>query len=390
MDAQQATQGNANGQPAPAGRNVNPQPGRHAVTQKVVLTPTAGEYGWFVHDMTIPVTLADTIARRLHPNEERLNNDFMLFDAFKERVRKHIFMLMARKLSNSLSEEQQLEFGGFLKNIANMQCHGLSGVAPLIDLFGCVEEDGLKFSMIAQPILAFSYFARAVLAEEDAIEANLENSLFVNTRWPIGKKMLYESALAIINTWARAEPPRNFQFGNAQVVSMTVPEVRTNVTAYSAFVNHIEKPGIVVRMLNIAIAIEPFLNVAVPQQQLDQLRAQQVFFVDWNSASITAKGEVYSDTVESRLRMPFQTASNWVPISAFKSKGSQAQLLMKGTEHIFYCPVELSAKSMDLGWMMASQYGYISINQKGYHVVPFKTQKHGMVSYVEGLIKFNF
>jgi hypothetical protein len=362
---------------------VAPKPGAHPIKQKVVMHQTPGEEGMFVHDEGIPRRFAVVAAKRLHAVEEKVNNDPQDYDTYEERMYRMVCLLMARKLAVSLSDQQGLHSGGHLRGIARMANYAPSGFIPFIDHFGSVESEKMKFSMAGQPLLAFSYFCRAV---EDDMPNRLER-LTVNAHWPDAKRMLFEFAKSIVTAWAENAPHHQFAFAQGVNVVMSVPKPGTGLRGYSIFVAAVPKSNYVRRMIEIAALIEPFINAQLTPVGRDALLAEHVVFVDWNSALITEMGAGYERNVESRLRMSLSKATNWVQVSALKATGSGSQLLVKLTEHMFYCGHMLGGDVLTLGWMVAASGGLVVTNQHAFYVIPDQTSQTGMTTYVEQMMK---
>lgn len=367
---------------------VPPNPGRFPIRQKMSMSASAGEKGTFVHDDAPVRVLCDTFAARVHPFEEMYNNDPQMFDQFKENTDRMIYMMMGRKLAVSLTDDQKSRYSGYLRSVVNANCSGPSAMVPIIDLFGQVEVGDQRFEMLGQPLLAFSYMARACFEPNQQQQGfDRTRALIVNAHWPGFKKDLFDFAVGVINSWADAHPPYPFQFNNNVIVNMNIPKVRTGIAGYQVFINAIPRPPNVAWALNVAMVVEAAINAPLNDQQRNQLQAQQVWIVDWNPTMISEAVQRYSITVESRIRMAVSGATNWVPIKAFRDHGSPGQLLNKETEFIYMCPHQLGGEAIDLGWLVASKNNMVHVNNKAYHLVPKETTSSGMVTYIEGMMK---
>jgi len=362
---------------------VAPKPGAHPVKQVVIMEPTAGEQGLFVHDEGIAQRFSVIASKRLHPFEEKVNNDPQDYDNYESRLYRMVCFLMARKLSVSMSDEQNMHHGGNLRTIATMVNRAPSGFIPFIDHFGTIDNGEIKFSMAGQPLLAFSYFCRAVIDNMP----QRESQLTINVHWPRAKRMLFEYALSVVHAWAENAPHHTFVFAGPVNVAMSVPKPGTGIRGYQVFVQAVPKTAFVMRMLEIAALIEPFINVQLNDATTNALAAQNVVIVDWNSSEITSHGANYETNVETRLRLSMSTSINWVQVNVFKTTGSESQLLVKATEHMFYCGYKLSGEALTLGWMAAASVGLTIPNQKAFHMLPKSTSASGMTTYVEQMIK---
>jgi hypothetical protein len=370
-----------------------PQPGKFAVTQRVTMSQTAGEKGYFCHDETPVTQMAEVLSSRVHPSEERLNHDPQVWEIYRERVFRMVWMLMGRKLAGSLSDDQKAQYGGYLRSINNVSCSGPSALVPFLDLFGQVTTLDQEFEMIGQPLMAFSYFCRATYEPDGAGNAAFDRfrATFVNTHWPNWKTIFYEYCRAVVNAWARKAPHHQFAFANNVMVTMAVPEFTLGAVGYRLFVNAVNRPPYVDQALMVLTIMEPALNAAgLDEQQRNQLRAQQVWLVDWNPTLIAEAAQRYSLRVESRIRTSMAGCLNWVPIMAMKNHGSPGQLLHKDTEFIFTCPFLLGGEALDLGWLAAGTITMINVNPRTCNLTPRETVLGGMVNYVEGMMKKNF
>lgn len=389
MENDQTVDKKKEGAPRPKGF-VKPQPGKFAVKQKVVMEHTPGEEGEFVHDTSVLSNLSDAVASRIHPFEEQNSHDPQNFETFGDRVYSFHCMLMAKKLATALSDDQNLAFGGYLGAIARVPVYAPSALIQLFDLFGAINHEEHRFSMIAQPILCLTYFARAVLpiGDFDAFgQYGRRETLFVNLAWAGAKRQLYDFCVGTINAWANSVDPQNFQFADNMVVQMTVPSLTQGAAAYAAFIAAVPKPPLILRFLRISALIEPFINVDLPAGLIQQLQGEGVGVVNWNTNNISENCGRYSTLVESRVRMSFAKATNWVSVSMMKTHGSPGQLLQKRTESLFYSPIMLGGDVLDLGWMVASFGTYVRQNPRACYLVPPHTTTQGNVSFVEGMLK---
>lgn len=333
-----------------------------------------------MHDAKVIADFSDVLASRLHPYEEQVSNDPQLFPAFQERVYRFCAMLMAKKLSTSLSEDQALQFGGNLSRISKVPVYSPTPLVQLFDHFGSIEYDKHRFVMVGQPIIAFTYFARAVLEDpvtNNGLSMDRRENLYLNVSWNGAAKQLYDFALGVVHAWAVSMPPTDFLFGN-QVVRMTVPVPTSGIGAYSVFIEGVPKPPGVLTCLRVATIIEPFVNQALTPDLIAQLAQMKVGVVNWNNNMITSMCENYSLQVESRIRMAFSKATNWAPVNMFKTKGSPGQLLRRTTESTYHGPLVLSGDVLDLGWLAAGSESFVRLNGKACYLTPPATQRQGL------------
>lgn len=364
------------------GKDIEPQPGKYPVTQKMVTSPTPGEKITFTHSTEFATELVESISTRIHPFEERYSNDPQTYDAYKHRVKRFVYAMMSKKLANSMSDEQRLSFEGEMRGIAKFPLSSPSAIVQLFDLFGSTDIDGVTCEMIGQPLWCFTYFARAVNADGPD-EGDIER-IFVNRRWPNARAVLFEYALGVINTWVESTPPHGFNFGDV-VVPMGVPRAFRNIAGYSAFTQAIVKPETVVRALMIAQIAEgvgPFT-----QQQEQELLQRGVKVVDWDSRFIYEKMDAYSRQVESRLRMSMGMSTNWVPVGVFKSSGSPGQLLRRRTENLLVSPYPMSAGQLELGKMASGATTTIAVSHRAHHVLVDHTNQTNVTRFVDSMLK---
>ena len=391
MDASKDNKGGAGGQSdKPA--FPKPRPGAFAVTQRVVMGHTAGEHGTFVHDPEPLKVLADTLAIRIHPTEERVNNDPQDHDAFKERTKRMIWLAAASKLAYSMSPEQNASHGGLVRAIRNLEFHVPSAVVPVLDSLGYVKTDSLEFEMQGQPLLSFSYFGKACYEPGDNQALDRDAAFFVNTHWPRWKQTLFDHFKSVVNVWAVAQPHAQFPFGQGNVVTMSVPQFSGGAPTYSQLVQHIpNKPEQVIRALACLVILEPQLpGAGVNQDARNALLAQNVRLVDWNATTMAEQALEYATRVEPRLRTAFSASTNWVPVRAFRDLGSPGQLLYRKAEYMYTAPLIFTGEAMDLGWMFANGHGLTYVNPHACNYVPRETMKQAMIKYVDGMLKHNF
>ena len=361
---------------------VAPKPGAFPITQKVVMEFTPGKEGSFVHDSSMVDDMIEVISNRLHPVEERMNMEAATFVDFQDRVARMVYMMMARKLAVSLSEDQKLTHEGLLRPIAHLSTYAPSALVPLIDLFGAVDHEKTKFMMVGQPMLALTYFARASISDLE----NRRQALVVNTHWPNAKRSLYDFCVGAVNAWAANAPEFVVTIGNQQL-RIHPPKFVHGMATYIVMTQTAIRPAGIVRMMNIAMNLENNLNEVFSPALINTLAGLNVHAVTWTSNQIAEHCSIYSNGVEAKLRTTVSAGMNWVPISMLKSRGSAGQLLRKTTEHIFHCPFLLTGETMDLGWMAAGKINDVEVNNMGCNLTPQSTVKHAMVKYVEGMMK---
>jgi hypothetical protein len=370
---------------------VKPNPGKHAVTQKVVMEPVPGKDGGFSHDESVPLRASQILSRKFYAFEERFNTQPMGEDEYDDLFLRLFSMLLAKKLATALSDDQITEFGPSLGKISKLQINAPSGLVQLADLFGCVEHEKTRFSMYGQPVLAFTYFCRGCLNNPNVHGGvrRRDELLYVNTYWRNWHRQMIDYTRSVVNAWAVKAVRAEFNFGPGLNVLMTIPQFEVGAAAFAAFIQAVPNvPPLVVRMLGICALCEA-VNPAV-QLTADAVQAFSavgVEVVSWNSQDLNENSVEYNTRVESRLRNSLSAKTNWVLITAMKNRGSPGQLLTKRTEDMFYAPLCFSSETMDIGWLIAGVNNFVRTNEEGARLLPPVTTAQGISLFGEGMMR---